>query len=77
VRALAGPPRRAGEARRPRTVPELVAAVTAEGGIDRAHAEEITRAVVTALRSIVPHEAADVDAVLPAELRALWATPAR
>jgi uncharacterized protein (DUF2267 family) len=78
VRALAGPPRRAGLARRLRTIPELVAAATAEGGLDRTHAEEITRAVVAALRTIVPHEAADVAAVLPAGLRELWVgEPAR
>jgi uncharacterized protein (DUF2267 family) len=73
VRALAGPPRRLGaRAPRLRTLPQLVAAVTAEGGVEPGRAEAITRAVVGSLRAIVPDEAHDVAAVLPAELRALW-----
>jgi uncharacterized protein (DUF2267 family) len=75
VRALAGPARRQGERpARLKTLPQLVAAVTAEGGIDPRHAEEITRAVVATLRGLVPEEARDVAAVLPAELRELWET---
>jgi len=79
VRALAGPARRHGE-RTPRlkTVPQLVAAVIAEGGIEPAHADDITRAVVASLRGLVREEARDVAAVLPADLRELWETePAR
>ena len=73
VRVLAGPVRRHGDpAPRLKTVPQLVAAVIAEGGIDPAHAEPITRAVVAALRDIVRDEARDVAAVLPSELRVLW-----
>jgi uncharacterized protein (DUF2267 family) len=79
VRALAGPVRRHGE--RPprlRTLPQLVAAVTAEGGVEPRRAEEITRAVVATLRGLVRDEARDVAAVLPVELRELWETePAR
>jgi uncharacterized protein (DUF2267 family) len=79
VRALAGPVRRQGQ--RPprlRTLPQLVAAVTAEGGIEPRQAEEITRAVIAALRGLVRDEAVDVAAVLPGELRELWETePAR
>ncbi len=73
VRALAGPVRRHGE--RPprlRTLPQLVAAVTAEGGVEPRHADEITRDVVAALRGLVRNEARDVTAVLPGELRELW-----
>ena len=75
VRALAGPARRHGE-RPPRlkTLPQLVAAVTAEGGIEPQHAEEITCAVVATLRGLVHEEARDVAAVLPADLRELWET---
>jgi uncharacterized protein (DUF2267 family) len=79
VRELAGPVRRQGE-RPPRlkTLPQLVAAVTAEGDIASQHAEEITRAVVAASRGLVPEEARDMAAVLPSELRELWeAEPAR
>jgi uncharacterized protein (DUF2267 family) len=73
VRALAAPPRRDG-VRPPRvkTLPQLVGAVIAEGGIEPARAEAITRAVVTTLRTLVPHEAHDVSSVLPIELRELW-----
>jgi uncharacterized protein (DUF2267 family) len=75
VRALAGPVRRRGE-RPPRlkSLSQLVAAVVAHGGIDPAHADDITRAVIVTLRSLVPVEAHDVAAVLPNELRALWET---
>jgi uncharacterized protein (DUF2267 family) len=55
-----------------KTVPELVAAISAEGEIEADRAEAITRAVVAALRALVPYEAHDVAATLPSELRALW-----
>jgi uncharacterized protein (DUF2267 family) len=73
VQALAGPPRRRGE-RPPRlkTVPQLVAATTAQGGVEPDRAEAITRAVLAALRGLAPEEAADIAAVLPPELRELW-----
>jgi uncharacterized protein (DUF2267 family) len=73
VRALTGPPRRHGT-RTPRmkTIPQLVAAVTAEGGIEPDRAETITRAVLGALHGLVPYEARDVAATLPSELRTLW-----
>jgi len=73
VRALAGPPHRHGE-RPPRikTLEQLVGAAMAEGGIERTRATEITTAIVAALRALVPDEADDVAAVLPAELRAVW-----
>jgi len=75
VRSLAGPARRRGEhPPRLKSIPQLVAAITAEGGIEPGRAEAITRAVVGALRSLVPDEAGDVAAVLSAELRELWTT---
>jgi uncharacterized protein (DUF2267 family) len=75
VRALAGPVRRQGaQPARLKTVPQLVAAVTAEGGIPVARAEEITRAVIATLRQLVSEETHDVAAVLPGELRELWET---
>lgn len=79
VRALAGPVHRHGtHPSRLKTLPQLVAAVSAEGGISPQHAEDITRAVVAALRGLVPEEQRDVAVVLPAELRELWETePAR
>ena len=73
VRALTGPVRRRGERpARLKTLPQLVAAVVAEGGIDPRHAEDVTRAVVASLRGLVREEARDVAAVLPGELRELW-----
>jgi uncharacterized protein (DUF2267 family) len=73
VRALARSPRRRGQ-RPPRlkTVPQLVAAITGEGGIEPQRAETITRSVLAALHAIVRDEARDISAVLPAELRELW-----
>ena len=72
ARELAGPPRRGGAAPRLRTVPELVASVTAHGGIDPERAGAITEAVLGRLRTLVPEEASDVAAVLPDDLRVLW-----
>lgn len=76
VRGLAGPPRRHGErAARLRTVPELVAAVV-PAGVDADRAEGITRSVLGRLRVLAPHEAHDVAAVLPEDLRRLWTSAA-
>lgn len=72
ARGLAGPPRRHGELSRLRSMPELVVIVGARGAIDAARADAITRAVLRCLRDLVPEEAADVAAVLPNELRAVW-----
>ena len=72
ARALAGPPRRSGAPSALRTVGELVASVTESGDISPERAEHITEAVLGRLRTLVPEEAADVAAVLPPELRALW-----
>ena len=73
ARALAGPAHRHGEhAPRIKSLTQLVASAVEEGGLDPRHAERITRSVVAALRSLVPEEADDVAAVLPAELRDLW-----
>jgi uncharacterized protein (DUF2267 family) len=71
VRALAGPPRRHGTASRVRTEPEFVAAVVARD-VEPQHAHDVVRAVLATLRTLVPHEALDVSAILPAEVRALW-----
>jgi uncharacterized protein (DUF2267 family) len=73
VRALAERPRRRGERpARLKTVPQLVAAAIAHGGLEADAAERITRSVIATLRNLVPEEARDVSAVLPAELRELW-----
>jgi uncharacterized protein (DUF2267 family) len=73
VRALTGPRRHGERPSRVKTIPQLVAAVSAEG-ISSASAYGITVAVVGALRELVPEEERDVAAVLPAELRELWQT---
>ena len=73
VTSMFSPPRRAHLAARTRTVHELVARIastTAELPHDRA--EQVTTAVLHALRSLVPDEAGAVGAVLPPELRELW-----
>ncbi len=73
VQALAGPANRHGERpRRVKTLVELVAAASAEGGMDATTAPDITRAVVGTLHDLVPEESGDVSAVLPSELRDLW-----
>jgi len=73
VRALGERPRRRGERpARLKTVPQLVAAAIAHGGLEADAAERITRSVIVALRHLVPEEARDISAVLPAELRELW-----
>jgi len=73
VRSMFTPPRRTRQLAPVRTVPELVARIAAATEVlpdDKA--VEVTRAVVRELRALVPDEAADVAAVLPAELRDLW-----
>lgn len=72
ARDLAGPTRRDGAPSPLRTVPELVASVTARGGISPERANTITEAVLGRLRILVPEEAADIAAVLPYDLRTLW-----
>jgi len=75
VRALLGPARRLGEGSpRVKTLEQLAAAASVSGGVDADRATEITRAIVTTLHGLVPDEARDVAAVLPKELRELWAT---
>jgi uncharacterized protein (DUF2267 family) len=75
VRALTGPRRRGARPPRLKTLPQLVEAVSAEG-VSPETAYGTTVAVVAALRALVPEEQRDVAAVLPAELRELWATTA-
>lgn len=73
VRPFFTPPRRILGARPPRTVHDLVGRIvssTSELPLD--HGEKVTAAVVHALRGLVPDDAMDVAAVLPAELRAFW-----
>jgi uncharacterized protein (DUF2267 family) len=72
VRAMAGPPRRHGTAHdRLRSVPQFVSEVVAKD-VEPEVADAVVHAVITTLRTLVPHEAHDVAAVLPTELRALW-----
>lgn len=79
VACLAQPPRRRGS-RRPRTargfallIDELIAEQS-----DTANAfatPPIIREVFQALRELVPEEVADINAVLPSELKTLWSAP--
>jgi uncharacterized protein (DUF2267 family) len=74
VRRLTGPPTRKGARRRVRTVAELVDTVTRESpDMPAGAALAATGAVLHALRAMVPEERRDISAVLPAELRELWA----
>ena len=74
ARALVGPPSvHDGEPPvRYKTVSELVAAVGEARDVEPEHANDVTRAVVAALHDLVPDEATDIAAVLPADLRTLW-----
>lgn len=75
VRPLFTPPRRMlGAGTRPaRTVHDLVGRIAGSTSeLPAGRAEEVTTAVIRALHSVVPDDAMDVAAVLPAELRALW-----
>lgn len=77
VRAFASLPRRHGApARRLRHRSEFVAAVVTADALDPDRADQVVSAVLSALRELVPEEAADVAAVLPRELRALWTASA-
>ncbi|HZU74951.1 MAG TPA: DUF2267 domain-containing protein [Acidimicrobiales bacterium] len=74
VRALAatGTARRNGS-RRMRRVGEFMVTVSAMcPGLPLGRTEHVVESVLGVLRSLVPEEAADVAAVLPAQLRALW-----
>jgi uncharacterized protein (DUF2267 family) len=61
-------------ATRIRHVDELYAAVAKTGSISVEHVPFVVDAVIAALRNMVPDETADVTAVLPEEIRALWNT---
>ena len=75
VRALIGPVRRHGaRSAHVKTLPQLVAAASADGAMLPQCAEDVTRAVIAALRELVPEERRDIAAVLPVELREFWQT---
>ena len=77
VKSMFTRPRRLRQPPPVRSVPELVARVAHRADpvstYDEDRALELTRAVLAELRALVPEEAGDVAAVLPAELRELWA----
>jgi uncharacterized protein (DUF2267 family) len=73
VQSMFAAPRRRGHTRPARRVDDLIARIMATtADLPRDHAAEVTRAVLRALRSLVPDETAGVAAVLPLELRQLW-----
>ena len=73
VKSMFSPPRRTHRVGRMRTVHQLVARVAATTReLPQDQAEQVTAAVLQALRVNVPDEAGDVGAVLPRELRLLW-----
>jgi uncharacterized protein (DUF2267 family) len=74
VRVLAAPPRRHPEGHaRLRTGSDLVVAA-AWAGVAAEDAEAITEGVLGCLRQLVPEEVVHVAAVLPNDLRRLWAS---
>lgn len=73
VKALFAAPRRTHCLKTARTAEELVARIAAATTeLPEAEAAEVTEAVLRTLRALVPDEAADVAAVLPAGIRELW-----
>ena len=76
VQVLTRPPRRRGSITKLRRFDDFISAVLATDHVDPAHAADVTRAVLSALRDLVPEEVVHVAAVLPNELRPLWPLPA-
>jgi uncharacterized protein (DUF2267 family) len=73
VRHIALAPRRFGRLRKHiKTFEGLVDAVSESSAVERGQADEVTRAVVGVLRTLVPDEASDVSSVLPTELQVFW-----
>jgi uncharacterized protein (DUF2267 family) len=73
VRLLFTPPRRIRGASRVRSLRDLVGRIIlTTTGIPLERAEEVTKYVVHALRTLVPGDVREVSAVLPPELKALW-----
>jgi uncharacterized protein (DUF2267 family) len=73
VRTLFKAPRRSRRQHLVRSARELVAAVVNEGqGVPTDRAEAIVEAIIGRFRTLIPEEAADIAAVLPPDLRALW-----
>jgi uncharacterized protein (DUF2267 family) len=71
ARALAEPPRRHGELRL-RTIDSFDDEIARAAGVDGLVADALCFTVLAALRALVPEEVVDVEAVLPAGLRAAW-----
>jgi uncharacterized protein (DUF2267 family) len=74
VVAMARPPRRTGRADRARRIEDFLGRVAEAGAVDPSRVSEVTESVLGALRRLVPEEAPDVAAVLPAELQRFWET---
>lgn len=73
VQVLFAPPRRWLEGHAPRSLHELVHQIAASvAELPEGRAEQVTAAVLHELRQLVASDAADVAAVLPADLRAHW-----
>lgn len=75
VRQRVEAPLEVGSLGRPRTVGGFDRAVAERAQMIRGEAGLATRAVIDALRTLVPEELSDVEAVLPRDLKALWADP--
>jgi uncharacterized protein (DUF2267 family) len=75
VQGLLTPPRRIGLPPKPRTVDAFMDAIADACGRTRGTVEPATRSVLATLRELVPEETRDIAAVLPGELKELWARP--
>lgn len=75
VRRRTAPPLEVGRLVRPRTVEQFDTAVCERARLSAGDAALATRAVLDAVRTLVPEEIEDVEAVLPAGLKALWREP--
>lgn len=75
VRMRSHPPLQVGRLAKPRTVQAFDAAVAERAQLLVHEAALATRAVLDSLRGLVPEEVDDVEAVLPSDLKPLWASP--
>lgn len=75
VRSMLQTPRHLGHAKRVRSLADLVFLIllsTDTADLDAARSRGVVTSVLGEFRRLIPEEAADVAAVLPAELRAAW-----
>ncbi len=75
VRSNVQPPLQVGRPTRPRTIRGFERSVAEGAQLRPDDAALVARVVLDALRSLVPEEVTDVEAVLPTGLKPLWPSP--